>query len=220
LNTYHRKLRKTIGDILTARGLYDEAFMLELVKAVDDAIDEPHLFDGKYHNNIPLPAIATAYQDASLKGIDLSSWPEEVVPYVWEVCKLWNLRPPHGAGKKANSPSAQWITGAEYLKDACGEFGVDCIRQVRQDYELVMQCNKGLGPFMVNSPQSLEKSCRAKAGTMRARNIQKIETQFIQPRLEEYWIEHNGIKAKARFDPDNIPAMYKGLIVCKVDEEA
>ena len=198
--------------------------MLLIIRAVDDSLEESNgeiNLQNNNHNINSLPAITTAYQDASLKGIDLSSWPEEVVPYVWEVCKLWNLRPPHKAKDtdKHNSPSAYWIAGALALMDACGEFGLDCLRQVRQDYEESMSKSGGTAPFLVSSPNSLVNMCRAKAGVMRSLDKIKKFPVFVQPRLEEYWLELDGVRTKARFDPDNIPAMYKDLIVGKVDEE-
>jgi hypothetical protein len=102
-------------------------------------------------------------------GLDLSAWPEDVTDMIRKVCSLWNLRPPETKKSKA-----YWIQSTRELMDACGEFGVFLLEQVRIDFVRVMDTNiaagrGGVAPYTVEGPNSLVKVARAKAGEMRSK---------------------------------------------------
>ena len=106
-------------------------------------------------------------------GIDVGGYPEDTVDTILKVCKLWNLKPP--AMKKSK---AYWIQSARELREACGEFGVFAIEQVRLDFEKVMEKNMvagigGVAPYIVEGPNSLVKVTRAKAGELRSQGEKK-----------------------------------------------
>lgn len=108
-------------------------------------------------------------------GIDIRGYPEDTADVIVKVCELWNLKPP--AMKKSK---AYWIQSARELQEACGEFGVFAIEQVRVDFEKVMEENiaKGIGgvaPYIVEGPNSLVKVTRAKAGELRGRTTTDAE---------------------------------------------
>lgn len=140
-----------------------------LPEEADKAEREQTMFlqDGEIKNK-------RAYE-AMMKGLaahgkfDLSRWPEDVTNMIEKVCELWNLRPPETKKSKA-----YWIQSARELMDACGEFGVFAIEQVRLDFERVMEENRrkgigGVAPFIVEGPNSLVKVARAKAGELRSK---------------------------------------------------
>lgn len=93
---------------------------------------------------------------------DLSGWPEDVRATVTVVCELWNHIPP-----ATKSSKSYWILSARELVDACGEFGVEAIRQYRKTFEDYMSKNNGLPPFPVEGPGALIKSVRTQAAQMR-----------------------------------------------------
>lgn len=99
-------------------------------------------------------------------GADVFGYPADVQVMVAEVCALWNLRPPQRKGQKA-----YWITAARDLEEACGEFGVECLRQVRSEFEQHMAAREGLPPYTVEGPGSLVKAARSKAGQMRQSRV-------------------------------------------------
>lgn len=92
----------------------------------------------------------------------VTGYPEEVTETLNVVCELWNLRAPNTKKQKGF-----WIDGARDLLDACGEYGVECIRAYRVEFEAHMRANGGLAPHTVASPMSLVNMVRAKAATMR-----------------------------------------------------
>jgi hypothetical protein len=127
-------------------------------------------------------------------GIDVSGYPEDTADTIVKVCELWNLRPPTMKKSKA-----YWIQSARELTEACGEFGVFVLEQVRADFVKVMEENikKGIGgvaPYIVEGPNSLVKVARAKAGELRSKggetNDERRRNQF---KNSEYaWMyEHN-----------------------------
>jgi hypothetical protein len=128
-------------------------------------------------------------------GIDVSGYPEDTMDTILKVCELWNLKPP--AMKKSRG---YWIQSARELQEACGEFGVFAIEQVRIDFENVMEENikKGIGgvaPYIVEGPNSLVKVARAKAGELRSRGgITEEEHRRDKFKNSEYaWMyENNG----------------------------
>ena len=104
-------------------------------------------------------------------------YPADVADTIQAVCELWNLRPP-----KRKGPKSYWIDAARDLGEACGEFGVECLREYRKDFEKYMYAHQGVAPHTVEGPGSLIKSVRAKAAQMRTpvvvveeRNIRRVE---------------------------------------------
>ena len=125
-------------------------------------------------------AIETNTEDnqlLSLRGIDLSRYPEEVVPILAKVTLLWNIRPPKHSNKNG-SPCSQWVRDARHLLDACGEFGVEAIVSFREKCEKYMDENNGLGMFPVNGPGSLVKSVRGHAAEMRQPKLEIRDDPF------------------------------------------
>jgi hypothetical protein len=98
----------------------------------------------------------------------LCGYPIDTVDTIRVVCKLWNLKAP-----QSKKPKSYWIESARALSEACGEFGVFAIEQVRIDFERVMEQNRargigGVAPYIVEGPNSLVKVARAKAGELRS----------------------------------------------------
>ena len=124
-------------------------------------------------------------------GLDLSAWPEDVTDTIRKVCSLWKLRPPETKKSKA-----YWIQSARELMDACGEFGVFLLEQVRIDFVSVMEENiaagrGGMAPYIVEGPNSLVKVARAKAGELRSQVQEKQEdrTRYVSGKYADF-IEH------------------------------
>jgi hypothetical protein len=98
----------------------------------------------------------------------LENYPEDVRDVLDIFCQLWNFKPPRGRDPAKNQSMADWIKSGRDLLDACGEFGVDVLRGVREDFEDYMCKNHGIAPFRVNSPRSLVNAARGKAAEMRS----------------------------------------------------
>ena len=105
-------------------------------------------------------------QIMALKGIDLSHYPEDVLPVLTTLVNCWNIKPPRHS-KKSNGQYAQWVSDGRDLLDACGEFGVEAIVSFRSEYDKYMDDHNGLAPFSVNGPGSLVKSVRGHTAIMR-----------------------------------------------------
>ena len=110
------------------------------------------------------------YMDASgLNVLDLSKYPEQVVPTVALFCQLWRIQPP----TSKRSDIAYWADGADSLAKACGEIGEEVIKEVRKDFEKRMAEKGGLPPYDVSSPKSLVNMARGMAGRMREKGRTK-----------------------------------------------
>lgn len=110
--------------------------------------------------------------------LHIEKYPEDVRPAIILFCQLWNIRPPKGDGKKAGSPSADWIEGARELIDACGEIGVErVLREYRHQCKVYGESHGGKHPFSVNSPRSLAKTARGIAGELRERKERQETTR-------------------------------------------
>ena len=103
-----------------------------------------------------------AFAGGPQAGVDVSSFPEDVQPVILEVCRLWGLRPPRRVVGKGGE-YALWIKDARELQDACGEFGLDLLKQVHEDWAGLSELER----WTVGRPGSLTKTARAKAGTLR-----------------------------------------------------
>lgn len=86
----------------------------------------------------------------------------DVRPWVEYVCEEWHLAIPD-----APSGKALWARGAHELVDACGEFGLDCLKAYRREYE-ELTAKRREQPFMVTCPKSLVKVCAGQAARMRS----------------------------------------------------
>lgn len=98
---------------------------------------------------------------------ELEKYPVDTREILQVVCSLFYLRPPETKKSKG-----YWVQSARELLDACGEFGVDVVREYRDDYERAMDANRqkigqGIAPHTVEGPNSLVKMCRDKARQMR-----------------------------------------------------
>lgn len=107
-----------------------------------------------------LDALKDSMSSPSRYRVD--GYPPDVQEVLDVVCELWNLRAPMHKKDKG-----YWIESARRLLDACGEFGLDCIRAYHKDFHQYMLDNHGLAPHTVEGPGSLIKSVRAKAAMMR-----------------------------------------------------
>lgn len=121
------------------------------------------------------PPVESAYRERTSKALaegirgngngsepDLSTYPEEVRPYLEIICELWHLRPPTSSTSKGF-----WIKQGREVADACGEFGPQAIRAYRTEFETYMAGHNGLAPHTVEGPASLVKVLRAAAGRLR-----------------------------------------------------
>ena len=106
-----------------------------------------------------------AKQQASRMQNDWSKWPSDITAILEETCELWYLRAP--ATKKSKS---YWIQSARELLDACGEFGTDCLKAYRKDFEDYMRTHNGIAMHTVEGPGSLVKMVRDKARQLREQN--------------------------------------------------
>ena len=113
-------------------------------------------------------AAAIARGNGKTHAVDVTGYPEDIAEVVEIVCELWYLIPP--ATKKSK---AYWIQSAHELLDACGEFGVDLIRDYRLEFEgkmreIKQRTGQGCAPHTVEGPGSLVKMVRDLAGRKRA----------------------------------------------------
>lgn len=91
-------------------------------------------------------------------ALDVSYFPEDCQPVISAVCKTWHLLPP------ARSPKGEfplWITDARQLNDALGEFGLDALPAIEEEWIRLKR-------FSVGRPGALVKTARAVAGTLRS----------------------------------------------------
>lgn len=111
----------------------------------------------------------------------LENYPEDIRDTLDVVCKLWNFRPPRGRNPAKNKSMADWIKSGQELSDACGEFGVNVLENIREDFEKYMHSHNGLAPYTVSSPRSLVNMARGKAAEMRT------PKEHNMPNMEIYY---------------------------------
>ena len=153
--TERRKLRQVLLEILENSKSQGDLLADELSDAALAIFDETR-------------PIKSAFRDAALHGIDLDGYPEELAEVLLAVCQMWYLHPP-----RSKSDKAYWIDDTRRLNDACGEFGIEAIIELRKDFETYMDTHNGLAPFTVEGPGALVRSARARAGLLR----QRVEQQ-------------------------------------------
>lgn len=91
------------------------------------------------------------------KYVAAFGYPDDVCDILQLVCDMFSLRIPQHKKQKGF-----WIDGARQLQDACGKRYIEVIKAVHADWELEMKNNGGIPKWIVSSPLSLVKMCRAK----------------------------------------------------------
>lgn len=93
---------------------------------------------------------------------DISAFPEDTREIIREFCHLWKIRPPARDNRKGGS-FALWINEARELREACGELGLDVLRNAYNRWTNLPLERR----FTVGRPGSLVVFTRAEAGRMR-----------------------------------------------------
>lgn len=106
------------------------------------------------------------YKDGELP---LADYPEVVRPALRQICLLWGLRPASGKSK------GMWIDSTMEIIDTCEGLDVtEVIARVQKDCE--RREREGGNPLTISGPQSLVNMCRAKAGEMRIKRDEPVQT--------------------------------------------
>jgi hypothetical protein len=88
--------------------------------------------------------------------IAYAQFPEEILPVVDRMDKVWKFKIPSKNSKKGDL--SYFINSCRDLLSACGEYGVDLLDEMRNVWEEGMSTHGGVAPFNVNEPQSLVKT--------------------------------------------------------------
>jgi hypothetical protein len=162
--TLTRAIRVAVGEELAKHGIDDLGLDMDLTKVVMNVIQEKQSTTPEQRRQNAIDAV----HKGMLNGSPCYEYPEELSPLADQVCKLWMLKAPRKPRKtNERSEYSFWVTSLRDLLDACGEYGVELLTEMRSDYEAEMMSNGGLAPFMVTGPSSLVKSARAKAALKR-----------------------------------------------------
>ncbi len=106
-----------------------------------------------------------------IDGVDISGYSESARPVIEECYRIWGLKPPSCSRRsKSGSRAKYWEKGAEDLRSACAEFGVQILSDYRKEFEGYMASHRGLAPHRVDSPNSLVNVIAGKAGEMRLKS--------------------------------------------------
>jgi hypothetical protein len=98
---------------------------------------------------------------------DLGGYPADVTEIIDITCQLWHLRAPITKTSKA-----LWIRDARELIDACAEYGIEALREYRNDFEDYMGKHQGVARHTVSGPGSLVKMVRDAARLIREAEAQ------------------------------------------------
>jgi hypothetical protein len=97
--------------------------------------------------------------------IAYANMPEEILPVVERMDKVWKFKIPSKSAKK--SDLSYFITSCRDLLEACGEYGVGLLDEMRSVWEEGMRTHGGTVPFNVNEPQSLVKTMQGFSASKR-----------------------------------------------------
>jgi hypothetical protein len=110
-------------------------------------------------------------------------FPERIRPVVEKMEEAWNFKPPMRKGKQVGF----WIQSCDSILEACGEYGMSLLDELRQTWEEGLNTHNGLAPYPINGPQSLVNAVQGFAASKR-RGERYI---FNYPR--EYKPEHRSL---------------------------
>jgi len=116
--------------------------------------------------------IKKATEDALFRSmassqIGYAQYPERIRPVVERMEKLWHFKPPQPS-KKKNGQYAFWLESCDEVLVSCGEFGVELLDKLHEDWRIYMESHGGCGPHTVSSPKSLVSAVLAKAALLRS----------------------------------------------------
>ena len=148
--------------------------------ATDSSLSVPnHPIENNLQENLQSPAKKNGdqmnkeeYLESTRKALerglanntsDYAQFPEDIVPVVEKMAKLWNFTPPTRKSKQFGF----WIDSCREVICACGEFGVDLLDKLHEDWKLYMSSNGGCAPYPVSSPKSLVSAVYGKAALLR-----------------------------------------------------
>ena len=101
---------------------------------------------------------------------DYTAYPQDVWESLIEFCVLWNFSAPTFSRKsKDGSRAVMWLNSLRELQEVCAEYGLEALRDYRNEFERYMQRNNGLAPHTVSSPKSLLNVVAGHVATMRSR---------------------------------------------------
>ena len=95
------------------------------------------------------------FKSLSSPIIDYAQYPEELVPVVERMDKIWRFKTPL---TKKDRDFKKWIVSCGDLLNACGEYGVDLLDEMRSAWVEGMESHEGRIPYNVSDPQSLIKT--------------------------------------------------------------
>ncbi|MCJ7444244.1 MAG: hypothetical protein MUO26_06905 [Methanotrichaceae archaeon] len=162
--TMTRGIRLAITETLAKYGIDNVVLDMELTKVITDIIQikKPQLTTEQINKNTEKAYFASL----SNNSVGYEQFPEDIRPYAEKFCTLYKLTPPIKPRKESErSEFSYWIISLRELANACGEYGSDLLIEMRSEYESEMV--NGAVPFRVNSPSSLVKTARGKAGMKR-----------------------------------------------------
>lgn len=107
---------------------------------------------------------AAAYNVTMFRG-DFHDYPE----HLWGIAEclrdVWQFRLPEKPKSKSKGQYAFYCQSMDALKDACGEFGVEVLVKVHEEWK--SKFKDGIAPYTVAQPTSLVNVCAGKAREMR-----------------------------------------------------
>lgn len=98
--------------------------------------------------------------------IGYANFPEEIRPVVERMDKQWRFGVPVRSKKKGGE-FALWIESCRELLDACGEYGVTLLDEMRAVWEEGVDTHEGTVAFVPNGPRGLVKTMRGFAAAKR-----------------------------------------------------
>ena len=130
-------------------------------------------------------AVIDTRWDFNFRG-DYTDYPRDVWEYLIEFCVLWNFSAPTFSRKsKEGSRAVMWLNALRELQEVCAEFGVEALRDYRNEFERYMDTHNGIAPHTVCSPKSLLNSVAGHVAVMRSRPV-KAETIMFEIDSQEY----------------------------------
>jgi hypothetical protein len=95
---------------------------------------------------------------------EYSNYPEQVRPVINRIAKLWNFKPPLTKG----SIYAKWIKDSRDILDGCGEYGIELLDKLHDDWKMYLDTNGGFPPYNVHDAGSLVSAVYGKAAQLRS----------------------------------------------------
>lgn len=102
--------------------------------------------------------------------VDVSDYPVDVQSIIERFCNLWKIYPPSPPKSGRGGEFALWINDARTLSKSAGEFGLDAIDAVYNDWVDASKNNGDVEVFTVARPGAIIKKTVSKVGYLRSKS--------------------------------------------------